>query len=279
MENNRQAVHSRAHALAEGFSRDDRDGHEESDAFPGLPFVVEAGPRLVALLEQNTVGAERFRVLAGRLQSLQKKQRLKKIAITSAIQGDGKSLIAANLALTLARSQKTLLIDGDLRESGLKPLLGTHSVSGLTEWWLGDRDVRGFLLRLDAVSFWHLAAGQVAEQPLEILQSRKISDMLTEISDGFDWIIIDSPPLVPVADGHIWAGHADGSLLVVRQGKTPRKLLQSGLENGEHVKWLGAVMNGRQDLRRQYYYAQSSYGQVRPNTGKQSRNKPMDRIV
>src|SRR5437879_6575606 len=120
---------------AKEFLRDSGEDAPASRYVPGTPFTLPRGPRLVALFEQDCVAAEKFRGLAARLRYLQKQRNLKRLLITSSIQGEGKSLIAANLALSLARSQKTLLIDGDLRNSGLKDLLGTHDLTGLSEWW------------------------------------------------------------------------------------------------------------------------------------------------
>jgi capsular exopolysaccharide synthesis family protein len=251
--------HSR---LSAGDSLRENGAGQESDGLQETPFVPATGPRLVSFPEQSSIGAERFRMLAGRLQYFQKQRRLKKVAITSAVPGEGKSLVAANLAFSLARTQRTLLIDGDLHQSGLKKLLGTHGVRGLTEWWETGGSISDFLLHVDAISLWYLPSGQAKGQPLEILQSHRMAEALGELSESFEWIIIDSPPLVAVADGHIWATHADGTLLVVRQGMTPKKLLQSALENAASLKLLGSVMNAAQESRQQHYYS-SYYGNPR----------------
>jgi capsular exopolysaccharide synthesis family protein len=242
----------------------------------GTPLLTVVATRLVALTDQTSVGAEKFRTLAARLRYFQNKQDLKKLVITSAVQGEGKSLISANIAVTLARRQKTLLIDGDLRRSGLKDLFGTQNMRGLTDWWQKSVTIGNFLTRVEGLSLWHLSAGQAEGQPLEILQSQRMSDMLTQLAESFDWVIIDSPPLAPVADGHVWATHADGTLLVVRQGKTPKKLLQKTLESVENLRLMGIVMNASQEAQRHYYsqyYAnmeQSSVGRAR----KQQISKP-----
>lgn len=235
----------------------------------GTPLLTVAAAHLVALTDQTSVGAEKFRTLGARLRYFQNKQDLKRLVITSAIQGEGKSLISANLAITLARRQRTLLIDGDLRRSGLKDLFGTQNMRGLTDWWQRTVGIANFLTRVEGLSLWHLPAGQTQGQPLEILQSQRMSDMLAQLAESFDWVIIDSPPLAPVADGHVWATHADGTLLVVRQGKTPKQLLQKTLESVENLKLVGVVMNTSEDAQRHHYsqyYAnmeQSSVGHSR----------------
>lgn len=210
-------------------------------------------PRLVAMTAPASVGAEKFRVLAMRLRHVQEQRKLQKVVITSAIKGEGKSVISANLALTCSHRQRTLLIDGDLRQSGLAELLGTHDLPGLTDWWQGTGEISDFLRLVRSTPLWYLPGGRGAAQPLEVLQSQRLSQMLAQVSEWFSWIIIDSPPLVPVADPNIWAAHADGSLLVVKQGKTPIRLLLKTLENAADVKLMGVVMNGSQDDRHQHY--------------------------
>ncbi|HTC93231.1 MAG TPA: CpsD/CapB family tyrosine-protein kinase [Terriglobales bacterium] len=226
---------------------------ESLDELPHACFDVSPSPRLVAMTEQESVGAEKFRVLAARLQYFRKQRQLRKLVITSSIKGEGKSVISANLAITLARRQRTLLIDGDLRQSGLNVLLGSDGLAGLTEWWQDKADISDFLRRVTTVPLWYLPSGQAAGQPLEILQSQRMSEMLAQVAEWFEWVIIDSPPLVPVTDPNLWATQADGTLLVVEQGKTPKKLLQKTLESIENLKLIGVVVNASQDKGHQYY--------------------------
>jgi capsular exopolysaccharide synthesis family protein len=220
---------------------------------PGIAVDIPAVARLVAIMEKESVGAEKFRVLATRLQYFKKQRQLKNVVITSTIKGEGKSLVSANLAMTLARRQRTLLIDGDLRQSGLRELLNLQGLAGMTEWWREPVDISEFFLRAGALALWILPAGEVMEQPLEILQSRRISEMLSRVAEWFEWVIIDSPPLAAVADPNVWATQGDGTLLVVEQGKTPKKLLQKTLESVENLKLVGVVMNRAQDRDHQYY--------------------------
>src|SRR5258708_39664066 len=95
------------------------------DGLPGSSMPLASHPRLAATTAPESIGAEKFRVLAARLRHFQEQRNLKKLVITSSIKGEGKSVISANLALTFAQRQRTLLIDGDLRQSGLSDLLGS----------------------------------------------------------------------------------------------------------------------------------------------------------
>jgi len=219
----------------------------------GFPMVVPQTPRLASLIDPASVGAEKFRMLATRLRYFQKQRHLKTLVVTSTVQGEGKSVVSANLALTMARRQRTLLIDGDLRRSGLIDLLGTRDFPGLSDWWEGTRSIASFLHRVEGVSLWHLPSGEPARQPLELLQSQRMAEALTHLAESFEWVIIDTPPLAPVADCQVWATHAQATLLVVRQGMTPRKLLQSTMESADNLKLLGVVMNASEDAHQQYY--------------------------
>ena len=223
------------------------------DGLSGPLMSLVTNPRLVAMTSPESVGAEKFRVLAARLSYFQDHRNLKRVVVTSSIKGEGKSVVSANLALTLARRQRTLLIDGDLRQSGLSNLFGSHNFRGITDWWLQEDDIARFIRHVDSLPLWFLPAGQAAAQPLEILQSERMSAMLEKISPWFAWIVIDSPPLVPFADPSLWATHADGTLLVVKQGTTPKKLLLKALKEVEDLKLTGVVVNAAKDSGHESY--------------------------
>jgi capsular exopolysaccharide synthesis family protein len=222
------------------------------DHRPAPPLIPLESSRLAAMFDDRSVGAEKFRILESRLQYLRKQRPLKRILITSTVKGEGKSVISANLAVTLGRRHKTLLIDGDLRLSGLVDLLGTQELPGLADWWRQSGEIAPFLRRVGSFKLSCLPAGVSSCQPLELLQSQRMSEMLNEISESFEWVIIDSPPLV-LSDPNLWANLSDGTLLVVKQGKTPKRLLRKSLEGIENLKLIGIVMNGSQDAGHRYY--------------------------
>jgi len=208
--------------------------------------------RLPSLTAPDSAGAQKFRTLAVRLQRFQKAQRLKKLLITSSIKGEGKSVISANLAVTLARRQKTLLIDGDFYQSGLREVFGSGNQPGLKDWWKSSSPIFGFLRRIDGLPLWYLPAGQAHEQPIDIVQSPRLAEMLAEVSAQFEWVVIDSPPLLPVADSSIWAAQTDATLLIVKHGITPKPLLKKALET-DNLKLLGVVANEWEDTGHEYY--------------------------
>ncbi len=217
-----------------------------------ISLSVPANSRLVAMFDERSVGAEKFRLLASRLQYLRKQRPLKKVVVTSTVKGEGKSVISANLAITLGRRHKTLLIDGDLRQSGLTDLFGSNGLPGLADWWRESKEFTSFLRHIENLKLWYFPAGRAASQPLESLQSQRTSEMLNQTAELFDWVIIDAPPLI-LTDPNLWATLSDGTLLVVKQGKTPKRLLRKSLESIENLKLIGIVMNGSQDAANQYY--------------------------
>jgi len=212
--------------------------------------------RLVVLTDEHSLAAEKVRVLSTRLRNLQQRRQIKKVLITSSISGEGKSVISANLALTLAMRgrKKTLLIGGDLRRPSLGKLFGTSEVPGLTEWWRGGGSICDHLRRAEGFPLWLLLAGDGLEQPLEILQSERFSKLMAQVGQWFDSVIIDSPPLSPMADSGVWMNLVDGVLLVVRTGRTPKKVIRKTLDLVEKTKLLGMVVNGATETQQPYYY-------------------------
>ena len=204
---------------------------------PCLSVSIPTASRLVSIEKEESLGAEKFRFLAVRLRQLRQSRPLKKVLITSTIPQEGKSTVAANLACTLARRrpQKTLLLEGDLRRPTVAARFGLGRVPGLSEWFRGESSAMN-IFRLESLGLWVMPAGNAAENPLELMQSGKLPALMEQLTAWFDWIVIDSPPLLPLADTSIWARLADGILLVTRPGITEKQQLQRGVEALEKSK-------------------------------------------
>lgn len=221
--------------------------------------VVKATPRaksrLVTFTDGDGLGAEKFRLLRARLRHLQEKGQLHKIIVTSGVPNDGKTLVSSNLAVSLAKhnAQKVLLLEGDLRQPVLSGRFGLTRLQGITEWAQQDLPIGQFMYRLEGSELFLLPAGQPTQDASKILTSSRFVEALNKLSSSFDWIIIDTPPLFPVADVHLWSKHADGVLLVVRQGSTPKKLLQRGLQTLDGANLLGVVLNDVPTAEHSYY--------------------------
>jgi capsular exopolysaccharide synthesis family protein len=222
---------------------------------PCLSVSIPADSRLVSIEKEESLGAEKFRFLTVRLRQLRQTRPLKKVLITSTIPQEGKSTVAANLACTLARRkpQRTLLLEGDLRRPTVAARFGLGRVPGLSEWFRGEGSAMN-IYRLESLGLWVMPAGNAAENPLELMQSGKLSPLMEQLAAWFDWIVIDSPPVLPLGDTSIWARQADGILLVTRPGVTEKQQLKRGLEMLEKTKFLGALVNDSTNAAHSDYY-------------------------
>jgi len=234
--------------------------------FQSLRVSLPEDSKLVCLNAPESFGAEKFRFLGVRLRQLQHTRPLKKLLITSTIPEEGKSTVSANLATILARRQqpKILLLEGDLRRPSLAKQFGLGVIPGLSEWLKGEPRPIEQIYRLEGLNLWFLPAGRPPENPLELMQSGRLSALLNQLSAWFDWIVIDSPPILPLADTSVWARLADGVLLVTREGITKRRMLQRGLQALEQSKLLGAVVNSSANTDHSNYYQRYGPGIAQP---------------
>jgi capsular exopolysaccharide synthesis family protein len=243
---------------------------DDLDRCPVLPVSIPADSRLVSLGKEGSLGAEKFRFLAVRLRQFRQSRPLKKVLITSTIPEEGKSTVSANLACTLARRrpQKTLLLEGDLRRPSIASQFGLGRLPGLCEW-LGGETPTINIYRLQNLGFWLLPAGSAPENPLELMQSGRLSPLMEQLESWFDWIVIDSPPVLPLADTSVWSRLADGILLVTRTGVTNKQELQRGIEAIEKSKLLGALVNSSSNASHDDYYERYSYSSSPDNSPKE----------
>jgi len=226
---------------------------------PVLAVSIGEESHLVSVAKEGSLGAEKFRFLAVRLRQFRHNRPLKKVLITSTIPQEGKSTVAANLACTLARRRqhKTLLLEGDLRRPTLARQFGVGKVPGLCEW-LGGQTETFNIYQLQNLGLWMLPAGTAPQNPLELMQSGKLSMLMEQLESWFDWIIIDSPPVLPLADTSLWSRLADGVLLVTRKGTTEKQQLKRGLDAIEKSKLLGALVNSSANAAHADYYQRYS---------------------
>ena len=226
-----------------------------SSSFPSIGVSFTPTSRLVFFTHPESLAAEKFRFLGVRMRNFRQSRPLKKVLITSTIPTEGKSVVAVNLAGVLARrKERVLLIDGDLRRPVLAQHFGLGTLAGLAEWLQSGAQTPSNIYHLAGLGLWIMPAGSPPANPLELMQSGRLSALLQQIHDSFDWIIVDSPPLLPLADTTVWARVTDGTLLVTREGTTKKGALQRGLEMIKKSDLLGVVLNGRSDKDHEDYY-------------------------
>jgi capsular exopolysaccharide synthesis family protein len=221
-----------------------------------VPVSLLPESRVVSLLPGYSLASEQFRLLAVRLRYMQQKSPLKRLLITSTNSEEGKSFVSLNLAVTLARKQRqrVLLIEGDLRRPGIAGQLNLQHLHGLSEF-LGAKDIGSDpVVQLEEASISFIPAGEPPENPVELIQSRRLADMMNRLSARYDWIVIDSPPVLPLADTTAWSRMADGTLLIAREGRTQKNALKRGLEALHRANLLGVVLNSSSNVDHSGYY-------------------------
>ncbi len=247
----RDRVRSEEHdPSAEGVSNGG-DGASTSEA-----LAVHAGSHVVALDDPHSAAAEQYRVLAARLEGLRLQPRFRKIAVTSTIPGEGKTFTSVNVACILARDfgRRVLLIDGDLKCPSVWRYFGDQPMKGLTdalmERQLPDRMVRSFRHEQLGV----LQAGLTPVNPTRLWKSLAIKNLLDHFETPYDYLIIDTPPVLTGVDATLIADLVDGIVVVVRSGVTPRGSLQKAIALLPRAKVVGTVLNGAIVETTYYYY-------------------------
>lgn len=211
---------------------------------------IEWKPDLSTMLFMNgndgAVGTEQFRTLRSRLYHLREKMTLKTLLVTSALPKEGKSFTAANLAQVLVRQhgRRVLLIDADLRAPRLHLMLGTTAGPGLSEYLQGKNDEFSIMQRGDRENLFFIPSGTALEDPAEMVGNGRLKMLLQRVAPLFDWIIIDSPPTMPVSDATVLAKACDGVLLVVRSNSTPSDVARKARMEFPDDVLVGAVLNG-----------------------------------
>jgi protein-tyrosine kinase len=152
--------------------------------------------------DETARGTEQFRTLRSRLYQMREKISLKKILITSALPKEGKSFVAANLAQVLVKQhgRRVLLIDGDLRVPRLNTVLGTTSTPGLGDYLLGETDEFSVMQRGPLDNLFFIPGGRTVPQPAELITNGRMKLLMQRVEQLFDWVILDSPPAIPVSD-------------------------------------------------------------------------------
>jgi capsular exopolysaccharide synthesis family protein len=224
--------------------------------FQSRQISLSPQSRLISLTDSGSPAAEAFRLLGVRLRHLRRDRVLKKVLITSTIPQEGKSMVAGNLACTLAlrTKQKILMLEGDLRRPSLSQMFGIGKNPGLSEWLEGECSLTTNIYHIEGQNLWILPSGSAPSNALELLQSAKLSALMDQLTVWFDWIVIDSPPVLPLADTSVWMRLSDGVLLTTRPGTTEKRQLQRGLEAIEPKKLIGALVNCSNNATTSDYY-------------------------
>lgn len=227
-------------------------------------WTPEARTMLFFSPEEQNNGTEEFRTLRSRLYQMREKFPLKRLLITSALPKEGKSFVAANLAQVMVRQhgRRALLIDADLRGARLHQALGTSALPGLAEYLLGENDEFGVMQRGPMEGLFFIPCGRGVSNPAELVANGRLKFLLDRVEGLFDWIIIDSPPAVPVSDGVLLANYCDGVLMVVRSNATPFDIARKAREEFRDHRVVGVVLNGMAASTPYSRYYYGAYGRT-----------------
>jgi protein-tyrosine kinase len=210
-------------------------------------------------------GAEQFRTLRSRLYQLRNSMTLRTLLVTSSIPGEGKTFVSNNLAQSIVRQpdRRVLLIDADLRCSRLHIPMGAPPSPGLTDYLRGEADEMAVIQQGQEGNLCFIAGGSDVTNPSELLLNGRLKRLLSRLAPVFDWVIMDSPPCLPVADATVLADLCDGILLVVRAGLTPSETAQKACLELQGKNILGVILNAVEEshLYGEYYYQGYGDGQ------------------
>jgi protein-tyrosine kinase len=237
-----------------------------------IPYSPMKDALLVDPSNPREAPAEEFRTLRTRLNHMQTIQPLHTVVVTSASPAEGKSFTATNLAVTQSQlaDKRVLLADFDFRRPTVDKTFQIPCSPGITDFLLGKARLSDILHKVGDTQLYIMTAGEAVTNPLELLNLKECKALIDGLRNHFDWVILDSPPLLFAADGNLLSTMCDGTILVVRIGTTTfdsvTRALQSLCENNV----LGVVVNGarRGELYSKYSYYHDYY--YAPETGEQS---------
>ena len=240
------------------------------EVLDGVASVVcELSPERRLISDDSDLGIamESFRLLGHRLRRARDRQAFNRLLVTSSVPREGKTVVAVNLAILLARtSPRVLLIDADMRKPGGDNALGLPFLPGLADCLEGRRELDEVLRRVENFGLWYISAGRALDNPGALVQGHAIRDVLKGAGQRFDWVIVDSPPLNPFADAHYLATCTDRALMVLHAGTTPRELFDAALKSFRGVRIAGVVLNGHAEPNRQSYYSRYAARGEQPAT-------------
>jgi receptor protein-tyrosine kinase len=228
-----------------------------------VPFRTATDSLLIDAARPHEAPMEEFRTLRTRLNHMQSLQPIHTVVVTSASPAEGKSLTAANLALAESHlaGNTTLLADFDFRRPIIHTLFGIDRGPGITDYLMGQAPLHKVIKRIAGTNLYIMPAGQAVINPLELLNLREVKHLMDRLPSLFQWVIMDSPPLLFAADANLLGTMSHGTLLVVRIGHTTIDSVTRATQSLCNNNVLGIVVNGarRGELYSKYTYYHSYY--------------------
>jgi len=222
----------------------------------GLPVVLAEGGGT------SPIALEAYRALRTRLLGLQALQKIRSVALTSSVKGEGKTLTSINLALCYAQlfNTRVLLVDGDLRTRGMSALISHTQGPGLAEVLQGSAPFDSAVVSTNLANLFVVGAGESSVAASELFAKPTWTDFMQWCTESFNLVLVDSPPILGLADFELIAARCDGVLMVVRARATAREIVEAAVRELDKKKVLGVVLNGHEASHRPYYY---DYGKAK----------------
>ncbi len=228
-----------------------------------VPFRAATDSLLIDINRPHEAPMEEFRTLRTRLNHMKSLQPIYSVVITSPSPAEGKSLTAANLSLAESHlaGNNTLLADFDFRRPLMHTLFGLDRSPGITDYLLGKAPLHKCIRKLAGTTLYVMPAGEAVINPLELLNLREVKLLMDRLPSLFNWIVLDSPPLLFAADANLLSTLCHGTLLVVRIGHTTIDSVTRAMQSLCNNNVLGIVVNGarRGELYSKYTYYHSYY--------------------
>ncbi len=228
-----------------------------------IPFRAASDSLLIDVSRPHEAPMEEFRTLRTRLNHMKSLQPMNTVVMTSPSPAEGKSLSAANLALAEAHlaGNVTLLADFDFRRPIVHTLFQTDRSPGITDYLLGKIPLHQAMRKIAGTNLYIMPAGEAVINPLELLNLREVKLLIDRLPTLFNWVILDSPPLLFAADANLLSTMCHGTLLVVRIGHTTIDSVTRAMQSLCNNNVLGIVVNGarRGELYSKYTYYHSYY--------------------
>lgn len=224
------------------------------------------GLDLITFKKPNLPVLEAYRTLRTNIQFSSFDKKIKTLMVTSSGPGEGKTTTSSNLAIVMAQGgSKTLLIDCDQRKPSVHRIFGLSNEKGLSNILVNEHevDINTYIHETEIINLDVLSSGTRPPNPAELLGSIKMKNFIEELKNTYDFIVLDTPPIVLVTDAQIIAQYTDGCLLVISSGEAERDTVikAKGLLEKVSAKILGVVINKMDSKKKGYYHYQYEYGE------------------
>ena len=225
---------------------------QSEDAFQeSVPEDLVLDDKLVSVFAPSSMVTEQFRKLRTHIMMMSGVENAPKIImVSSAISGEGKSLVAVNLAsiISVELHSHALLVDCDLRNPSLTRWFGLQEKKGLSDYLTGKAEIKDLLINTSIDKLSILSGGSIQDNPVELIGSNKMKTLIYDFKSRYDdrYIIIDSSPILATTEPSVLNEMVDGIILVIKSGETPRETIQQALKLLDKNKILGVVLNNMQ---------------------------------